>query len=133
MKSVQAKLVQVEDEGFIFERSREDEGEDKDGGEAEEAERDKLEWRLIESVEVFKRDLWGYDLICLRMNCGQGLAVEIDEEDPLWEGFVSGLPKHIPGCVSWGEWFPEIMLPAFEESLRVIFERKSSVTGEEPG
>ena len=49
--------------------------------------------------------------------------MEIDEEDLLWEVFVSSLPDRLDGVRPWSEWFTEVAFPAFETKNQTIYTR----------
>jgi hypothetical protein len=83
-----------------------------------------VRWSRVKPVTAFKRDLLVYDLICLQLESEEGEHLELDEEDPSWQDLVAALPKHLPGCRAWGDWFGEVAFPAFETKLQSIFERE---------
>jgi len=85
-----------------------------------------LRWSGVDSVEVFKRDLFSYDLICLRLVANNEVVVEFDEEDPRWKELMSTLPIHLPGCKRWEDWFPKVAFPAFDANLQRVFKRKNA-------
>ena len=82
-----------------------------------------LRWSDVEAVEVFKRDLFTYDLICVQLWTKEEESVEFDEEDPNWKELMVALPTCLPGCKPWGDWFSEVAFPAFETKLQRVFER----------
>ena len=82
-----------------------------------------LRWPEIETVEVFKRDLFTYDLICIQFRTKQEQPVEFDEDDPSWKELMAALPVHLPGCKAWSDWFSAVAFPAFEAKLQRVFER----------
>ena len=84
---------------------------------------DQIPWSTILELEVFKRDVFAYDLICLTIKHSGGESVEIDEEDLLWEVFVSSLPDRLDGVRPWSEWFTEVAFPAFETKNQTIYTR----------
>ena len=80
-------------------------------------------WDSVESISVFKRDLFTYDLICAALDFRDSEAVEFDEDDPLWRDFVSLLSDNLEGAMSPDSWFSEVAFPAFEERETVIYSR----------
>jgi hypothetical protein len=83
-----------------------------------------LAWDEIATVEVFKRDLFTLDLVCLALaRVGTEDVIEVDEEDPRWLDLVDALPSYLPGCRTLGEWFTDVAFPAFEENRRRLYER----------
>jgi hypothetical protein len=80
-------------------------------------------WPEIHSIEVFKRDLFTYDLICLQVRTKES-SVEFDEEDLNWTDLMIALPTHLHGCKPWGEWFTNVAFPAFETKRQKVFERQ---------
>ena len=83
-----------------------------------------VRWSEVKSVEVFKRDLLTFDLICVQLRTEEEEPLEFDEEDSSWEDLMAALPKHLPGCKAWGAWFSEVAFPAFEAKPQRVFERK---------
>lgn len=84
---------------------------------------DIIQWHKIRSVSVFKRDLFSYDLICLQLELIHGMLVEVDEEDLNWKELTELLPKYLPSCKKFEEWFNETAFPAFETNLQIIYKR----------
>ena len=82
-----------------------------------------MEWPQIAKVDVFKRDLFGYDLVCMAVEGCDGAVVELDEEMSGWMEFIENLPDKLPGCLAWHDWFMRVAFPAFETNLETIFER----------
>ena len=85
---------------------------------------DHLDWADIAAVDVFKRDLFAVDLICVQLlRDGEMPGVEVSEDDPRWSELTSALPVHLPGCQRWGEWFNDVAFPAFAANPRRIYAR----------
>ena len=83
-------------------------------------------WEQISEITVFKRDLYTYDLICLKISRSDGLEIELDEEDGNWEELVKVLPTYLPGTTEWADWFTDVAFPAFESRDLTIFTRKTT-------
>ncbi|MEM7600212.1 MAG: hypothetical protein AAF357_02215 [Verrucomicrobiota bacterium] len=81
-------------------------------------------WTQISEITVFKRDLYAYDLICLRVLLGDGVEIETDEEDVNWNLLVNSLPTFLPGTIEWPSWFSDVAFPAFEACAQTIFSRQ---------
>jgi hypothetical protein len=82
-----------------------------------------LRWRDVIRVDVFKRDLYVVDQICLALVDNETSEVEINEEMDGWLSLVQQLPEYLPGCQTFGEWYQPVAIPAFEQNLKVIYER----------
>lgn len=82
-----------------------------------------IPWSGIRTVDIFKRDVFAYDLICLQVYSQTAEPAEFDEEDPHWKSLISVLPVHLPGREPFEGWFNKVAFPAFELNLRRIFER----------
>jgi hypothetical protein len=54
-----------------------------------------IRWEEIQTASVFKRDLFGYDLICLELVLSTEEVYELDEEDPHWKALKSN--RRSPG------------------------------------
>lgn len=92
---------------------------------------DQILWADISVIEVFKRDMFAYDLICLTIKYEGGEPVEIDEEDPHWDIFVGKLHKRLDGAQPWGKWFSNVAFPAFTANAQTIYTRRK--LGEQGG
>ena len=113
------KLVEVSEEGLVFRLPA------KEKRQSEPRSSQRMGWEVIERVEVFKRDLFSVDLICVQFTCYHGEEIEIDEEDGHWERVIGMLPECLPGCLDWRTWFSKVAFPAFETNRRVVFERSA--------
>jgi hypothetical protein len=82
-----------------------------------------LQWRDIQSIEVFKRDLWAYDLICLRFRSSHGEPIEIDEDDPSWLPLLQICPTYLETFQPWETWFVNVAFPAFETNFTTVYSR----------
>ena len=80
-----------------------------------------IRWTDVISVTTFKRDMFAYDLICIKIEARDQEAVEFDEEDVNWQEFVSVLPLRLPGCRPWGDWFHEVAFPAFQQNETSLY------------
>ena len=80
-------------------------------------------WRDTVRIEVFKRDLWAVDLICLTIVLNDNKTLEVNEEMDGWESLVDKLPEHLPGCRKFEDWFETVAFPAFKTNLTVIYSR----------
>lgn len=78
-------------------------------------------WSRIAKMDVFKRDLFGHDLVCMAIEASDGAVLEVDEEMDGWMPFIEILPDRLPGCKPWHDWFMRVTFPAFETNLETIF------------
>ncbi len=88
-----------------------------------------LKWGEIDEIVTFKRDLVGYDTVCLvfvREN--PKFTIEIDEE---WTGFGKLVPE-LPGRYSGvaPDWYFKVMKPAFKANTTVLFKRSRGLTNQ---
>ena len=82
-----------------------------------------IAWQEVVRIEVFKRDLYVVDLICLSLFLSDNKSVEIDEEMEGWDSVVDKLPEYLPGCQKFAEWFQVVAIPAFKTNDTVIYQR----------
>jgi hypothetical protein len=83
---------------------------------------EEIEWINIEKVIAYKRDCYGFDLMCLAIGVAED-ALEITEEMEGWDDLLDRAPDFVPGWQSKTDWYQEVMLPAFETKPTVIFSR----------
>jgi len=81
-----------------------------------------IDWAKIEKVIAYKRDCFGFDLMCLGID-GAGSAFEITEEAKGWDELLDRAPDYLPGWRSKTDWYQGVMLPAFKENRTIIFSR----------
>lgn len=82
-----------------------------------------IAWRDTVRIEVFKRDLFTIDLICLSFVLRNDRALEVNEEMEGWKSLVEKLPEYFTGCQSLEQWFPAVAFPAFRTNRTVIYSR----------
>ena len=82
-----------------------------------------ISWRETIRIEVFKRDLFSVDLICLTFFLRDDRALEINEEMNGWKSLVEKLPEYLPGCQTLEEWFPTVAFPPFKTNRTIIYSR----------
>jgi hypothetical protein len=80
-----------------------------------------LKWHEVVRLEVFKRDVWAVDLICLAIVLAENKEVEINEEMKGWEPLVRKLPEYLSGCKEFDDWYDVVARPPFKENLTVIY------------
>jgi hypothetical protein len=85
-----------------------------------------LPWAGIQSIVVFKRDLYVVDLICLAFHAGDSGPFEVHEEMEGWQALVDALPEHLPSCQSFPDWWAAVTFPAFARNETVIFSRAAA-------
>jgi hypothetical protein len=86
-----------------------------------------IAWRDIVRVEVFKRDMYAVDLICVTFHLSAEKSLEINEDMDGWESLMQKLPEYLPGCQTFGDWFTEVAFPAFKRNLKVIYRRQTMI------
>lgn len=82
-----------------------------------------IAWQDVVRIEVFKRDLYVVDLICVSLLLRDNKSVEINEEMEGWDSVVDKLPEYLPGCQKFEEWFQMVAFPAFKTNSTVIYQR----------
>lgn len=85
-------------------------------------------WPDVTGVQVFKRDLFSTDLICMAFALPGEMEVEISEDLDGWDELTRNLTIYLPGCRAREQWYDEVVLPAFETKLTRIFSRESKPT-----
>lgn len=85
-----------------------------------------VSWFDIHQATVFKRDLFSIDCICLLIRCADGTEVELNEEMGGWNRLVNALPKYLPGCLPYSEWYSATAFPAFAPNPAEIYVRSTT-------
>jgi len=83
----------------------------------------RLNWRSVTTAQVYKRDLFTIDLICLSLSNGS-VTLELNEEMPGWKSFLGATEENLQGIVPSSEWWPRVVQPPFHENLQVIYEAR---------
>ena len=83
-----------------------------------------VEWRGVREVYVYKRDVFAYDLICLTLMTDDE-SIELTEQMKGWKYLIDSLPKYLPNCLIFEEWFTQVAFPAFEFNLIKIYPREN--------
>jgi hypothetical protein len=86
----------------------------------------KIEWTDVAKIEVFKRDVFAFDLICLFLSCTNSTVLELDENLKGWDEFIAILPKSLPGCQALNQWWKVVAYPAFATNMTTIFSQAST-------
>ena len=81
-----------------------------------------IDWATIEKAIAYKRDCYGFDLMCLAIG-GAENNFEINEEMEGWDELLDRAPDFLPGWRRKTDWYQEVMLPAFKENRTIIFSR----------
>ena len=87
-----------------------------------------IQWAEIKSMLAYKEDLLTTDSICLDIFCDNDKNFKIREETRGWYMFVANSKKAFPAIDP--SWEMEIMTPAFETKLTVIYDRNGRVLKE---
>ncbi len=86
-----------------------------------------MHWSDIQRAVVFKRDCFTFDCICLVLfrtdATGIETVIELNEEMARWNSLIESLPKHLPGCLAFADWFSKVAFPACETNATEIFSR----------
>jgi hypothetical protein len=83
-----------------------------------------MRWDEIQTVTVFKRDLFTVDCICLFIARNDDSGMELDEEMKGWQAFVEAMPTYLLGCMKWEDWFLAIAFPASAANTTRIYFRE---------
>lgn len=84
-----------------------------------------LMWSDVTRARAFKRDLFAVDLVCLGLEVGEELALEVNEEMAGWPELLEALPKLLPGCMNQGQILDAVLKPAFATNETEVFRRVS--------
>ena len=84
----------------------------------------RIEWREIKEVYVYKRDVYIVDLICIMLRANNDDSFELHEQMQGWQNLIENLPEFLPDCPPFHEWFMEVAFPAFEFNLIKIYPRE---------
>lgn len=79
-------------------------------------------WSEIETVFGFKEDRFATDEICMEIFMSKNVSLRITESTPGWFQFQKRLIKNIPSFQD--TWQGEIVVPAFETMLTLLFDKK---------
>ncbi len=81
---------------------------------------DPVRWGDVKEIFAFKRDMFGFDLICLGFRLdGDGTYAEVDEDYDNYQEFLEALPQRFPGIRR--EWFYDVAFPAFAPCLHSLW------------
>lgn len=78
-----------------------------------------IRWMDVTRIISFKRDLAGYDLICLQLS-SPGRDLFFDEEMAGWYQFVHHLNAALPVLEKWEE---KVMFPPFATNETVVYQK----------
>jgi hypothetical protein len=81
-----------------------------------------LNWRDVNRVTAYKRDLYVTDLICLAISTAE-TAIEINEEMQGWQSLMETLPGYLPGMPEQPRWFDTVARPPFATNVTKLFSR----------
>ncbi|MDH7461206.1 hypothetical protein QEG73_07940 [Chitinophagaceae bacterium 26-R-25] len=94
-----------EDDGFVFDST---------------SSQQKIKWSDIERLIAYKLDLLTTDRICIDIVYNE-YQITVSEETPGWYQFVEKTKITFPSIPN--NWEAEVMHPAFETNLTVIYQR----------
>ena|ERR1035437_5308815 len=82
--------------------------------------RSPVRWSEVKEIFAFKRDLWGYDLICIGFRISDdGEYWEIDEQMPGYKEVIAAVEKAFPGIET--EWWRKVAFPAFKMNFMTLW------------
>jgi hypothetical protein len=81
-----------------------------------------LEWRDVNAVLAYKRDLYTMDLICLGFVTPAG-TIEVHEDIQGWSQLIEQLPSRLPGVPPLSDWWERVAKPPFASCVTKLFER----------
>ena len=81
-----------------------------------------LQWRDLNAIVAYKRDLYTVDLICLGFVTANG-TIEVHEEMEGWSRLIEELPVRFPGVPPLSDWWERVAKPPFAPSVTKLFER----------
>lgn len=79
-------------------------------------------WKQVDQVIVCKKDCFAVDSIRAAFACGDRVC-EVHEDMRGWRRLMTHLPEYLPGCTPIEEWYPRVIVPAFEPCTEVLFDR----------
>jgi len=81
-----------------------------------------VNWSEVQKIFTYKVDCFTYDMIWLAFELrGHEGAIHIREETEGFQDLMSALAKAFPDLNP--EWYLDVMQPAFDERLTVLFDR----------
>jgi len=93
-----------------------------------ETEQKKIKWADIERLVAYKKDLMSSDEICMDI-VFNNWQITINEETPGWYQFVEKTKVIFPSILK--NWDTEIVHPAFETNLTILYNRQDREMPEE--
>ena len=82
-----------------------------------------LEWKEVETVIAYKRDVFAHDLICLALVTRRG-TIQVHEEMQGWSKLIDQLPSVLPGTLAPLGWWERVAFPAFAPNPTTLFKRE---------
>ena len=80
-----------------------------------------LPWNQVNLAWIYKRDCFAYDQIEMLMMKDKTESFVIHEDMEGWDKLVKALPDYLPGIRKEEEWWGEVVFPAFETNLGLIY------------
>ena len=80
-----------------------------------------VQWAEIQSIFAYKVDMLTVDSVYLDIFL-EDRCIRVNEEMCRWNLFLERLATALPA--SKKNWLPEVMFPAFETNLRLIYDRQ---------
>ena len=82
-------------------------------------------WEEVQSIFVYKRDLFVVDKVCAVFVLSSTETFEVDEEMVGWRPLIEHLPVQLPGTRPFADWWYEVVMPPFAPNTRFIYERST--------
>jgi hypothetical protein len=84
----------------------------------------RIVWDDIVRLTLYKADLFSVDLICLHIKLRDDREFEVDEDMIGWSDLIDALPRQLPGCKQWEQWFQDVAHLAFASNPTEIYRRE---------
>jgi len=91
-----------------------------------------MPWDDISKVVAFRVDLWTTDSVSLELIDKDGGVLRMNEEMSCWKELIVELPEQLPGCLTWDEWFTDVISGPCGGAGTSVFDR-DSINGSEHG
>ena len=79
----------------------------------------RLAWKEVRRLDVYKRDIYTGDLLCLAILVAENGVVEINEEMRGWNGVGDAIERYLPGSLPYAEWAFQIIAAKPGDSLKI--------------
>jgi hypothetical protein len=80
-----------------------------------------IDWKEVEFAFVYKQDLFTSDRICMYLGKSQTEGLAVHEEMEGWDELEKHLPEYLPGALNVESWWANVVFPAFETNLTLVY------------